>query len=262
MRAAAFAGALVLAAWGTAAAEPVGKPYAPVSAAYDRGGAQDPAFLTFLAGLRSAVQAKRIRPIERALARGFVALNCAASPLAPCAPGKAPELGRRIGEPLQRMRLAFCCGGAAAPDVSTAAQDDTLFATADSALGAGAPGANPDAPGEICAPALPRLDRAKVAAAAQAAGVEPENLRVATADLPLREQPAGDRKGVLSAGSIAPIVTDLTRETPAGWTAIALPDGSIGYTDHLGLDEIAPAALCFGRIDGRWRIVAAILRGG
>ena len=66
----------------------------------------------------------------------------------------------------------------------------------------------------------------------------------------------------LAIGDLAPIVTDLTGNVPSGWNAIGLPDGSIGYSDALGLDELTPGAICFGRDKGRWKIVATIQRGG
>lgn len=245
-------------------AEPVGRTYAPVTATYDRAGEKDAGLTAFVAGLRKAVEAKNVPSIEAALSRKFAALNCTANPLDACAPGKATALGAAIVDPLQRMRLSFCCGGAAAPDMSAQDQNETMFAILSGALASTSLGANPDGAGEICAPALPRIDRPMVAAAAKSAGVEPENLRVAAVGIPLRDKPGPDAgaKAPLAPGAVAPIVTDLTTATPAGWTAVRLPDGSIGYTDALGFDDLTPAALCFGKENGRWKIVATIQRGG
>ena len=122
----------------------------------------------------------------------------------------------------------------------------------------------PDAKGEVCAPALPRLDRAKAAAAAKAAGVEPENLRVASVAIPLRAKPAAVAEAIsqLDPGDLAPVVTDLTQNTPSGWNAIAMTDGAIGYTDAVGLDELTPGAICWAKDKGGWKIVSTIQRGG
>ena len=94
--------------------------------------------------------------------------------------------------------------------------------------------------------------------------MEPENLRVASAVIPLRAKPAAESEAIsrLDIGDIAPVVTDLTANIPSGWNAIALPDGGIGFTDALGLDELTPGAICFGKDKGRWKIVATIQRGG
>jgi hypothetical protein len=40
-----------------------------------------------------------------------------------------------------------------------------------------------------------------------------------------------------------------------------MTDGAVGYTDALGLDELTPGAVCFGKDKGRWRIVSTIQRG-
>ena len=81
---------------------------------------------------------------------------------------------------------------------------------------------------------------------------------------PLRAKPAAESEAIsrLDIGDIAPVVTDLTANIPSGWNAIALPDGGIGFTDALGLDELTPGAICFGKDKGRWKIVATIQRGG
>ena len=239
-----------------------GKPYAPVQVSYDRApeGAADLGAL--LNVLRNAARAKQAEPFEATIAPSFVALDCAANPLKPCAPRKAKAIGGKAGKPLDRMRLAFCCEGKPAPDTPIESQSETMFAILAATLGAQSLGANPDSKGEDCAPALPAFDRAKAAKAAKAAGVEPENLRVATVTMSLRRRPTREAEpaATLEAGALAPIVTDLTSDTPAGWTAIGLPDGTVGYTDALGFDELTPAAICFGKVKGQWRIVSTIQR--
>jgi hypothetical protein len=257
---------LVLCPIGMAAAQTQpGKRYAQVAARYDRAAAQDADLVALVTALRAAAQAQDKAPFEAAMSPKFVALDCTANPLEACGPGKGKgkAIGGKTGKPLDRMRLAFCCEGKPSADPPLAAQDETMFAILTATLGATTLGANPDAKGEVCAPALPAFDRAKAAKAARAAGVEPENLRVSATDTSLRPRPSRTAEPVatLGAGDLAPVVTDLTSDTPAGWTAIGLPDGSIGYTDALGLEELTPAAICFAREKGGWRIVGTIQRG-
>jgi hypothetical protein len=248
-----------------ARAQTASKTYAPVAVTYDRAAEDDPDLAQLLKVLRNAAQTKHVPSFEATISPNFVALDCAASPLKPCAAGKGKVVGgaaTKKQKPLDRMRLAFCCDGKPSPDMPAQAQDETMFAILGATLGASSLGANPDAKGQVCAPALPAVDRRKAAAAAKAAGIEPENLRVATADVPLLSKPArgASPAGKLEAGDLAPIVTDLTTDTPAGWSAIALPDGTVGYTNALGLDELTPAAICFGKEKGQWRIVSTIQR--
>ena len=256
---------IVLAGTNAAFAQsPPSKPYKAVAATFDRPADSDADLAALLKETRAAVEAKDAAALGGLVSEKFVALECAANPLKPCAPGKAKAIGAKIARPLDRMRLAFCCGGKLAPDMPEAAQNDTMFAILAANLAAGEPGENPDAKGQVCLPALPRFDRTRAAAAAKAAGVEPENLRIAATTIPLRPRPDAATQATtrLDAGDLAPIVTDLTADIPSGWNAIALPDGSIGYTDALGLDELTPGAICFGKEKTGWKIVATIQRGG
>ena len=239
------------------------KPYKATTASYDRAAENDASLAAVVKQAGAAVQAKDAAALAALISDRFVALDCPANPLKACAPGKARAIGKG-GKPLDRLRLAMCCEGKPAPDMPEAAQNETMFAILAANLGAGGLGANPDAKGEVCAPALPRLDRAKAAAAAKAAGVEPENLRVASAQIVLRAKPAATAEAIsqLEAGDLAPLVTDLTQNTPSGWNAIAMTDGAIGFTDALGLDELTPGAVCFGKDKGGWKIVSTIQRGG
>ena len=246
------------------AQSPPSKPYQPVTATYERSAENDPGLAALIKETRAAVDAKDALAIAGLLSDRFVALDCAANPLKACAPGKAKAVGAKNARAIDRLRLAFCCEGKPTPDMPEAAQNDTMFAILAANLAGGGLAANPDAKGHVCAPALPRFDRVRAAAVAKAAGVEPENLRIASVVIPLRAKPAQGAELIsrLDIGDLAPIVTDLTGNVPSGWNAIGLPDGSIGYSDALGLDELTPGAICFGRDKGRWKIVATIQRGG
>lgn len=257
--------ALAVCALASPALAQTAKPYAPVAAGYDRAAEDDGDLGQLMKILRNAAQARDATSFEATISPNFVALDCAASPLKPCGPGKAKAIGGEAAKkqkPFERMRLAFCCEGKPTPDMPDEAKNDTAFAILGATLGANSLGANPDVKGQVCAPALPAFDRARAAKAAKAAGVEPENLRVAHADIQLYAKPArgAPPSAKLAPGDLAPVVTDLTAETPAGWTAIGLPDGSIGYTNALGLEELTPAAICFAREKGVWRIVSTIQR--
>ena len=246
-------------------AQTPGKTYPPVSASFDRAAEDDADLAQLLKVLRNAAQGKDATSFEATMSQSFVALDCSASPLKACGPGKAKAVGGPAAakrKPIERMRLAFCCEGKPAPDMAAEAQNDTMFAILGTTLGTNSLAANPDSKGQICSPALPAFDRAKAAKAAKAAGVEPENLRFASTDIPLFAKPVRDAQPMtkLAAGDLAPVVTDLTSDTPPGWTAIGLPDGGIGYTNALGLDELTPAAICFAREKGQWRIVSTIQR--
>ena len=255
--------ALCLALVPFATAAQSAKPYKPVVVTYDRAAESDADLAAFVKQAGAAVQAKGAAALAPLISEKFVALDCPANPLKACAPGKAKAVGKG-GKPIDRVRLAMCCEGKPAPDMPEAAQNETMFAILAANLAAGGLGANPDAKGQVCAPALPRLDRAKAAAAVKAAGVEPENLRVASAAIVLRAKPASTAEAVsqLDPGDLAPLVTDLTQNTPSGWNAIAMTDGAIGFTDALGLDELTPGAICFGKDKGGWKIVSTIQRGG
>ena len=102
-----------------ALAQTAGKPYPPVAASYDRAAEDDADLAQLMKILRNAAQAKDTTSFEATISPGFVALDCSASPLKPCGPGKARAVGgeaTRKQKPFERMRLAFCCEGKPAPD--------------------------------------------------------------------------------------------------------------------------------------------------
>lgn len=214
--------------------------------------------------LRSAIEARDARAIEGALSARFVALECPANPLKPCAPGKAKPVGAKSLAAAEKLRLATCCEGKPAPETPLSEQYETLFAVLGATLGAGTFAPNPDDPKAVCSPALPAFDRARAAKTAKAAGVEPENLRVASRPIALREKPSAGSPvaDTLAPGDVAALVTDLTSETPAGWTAIGFGSRRVLYTDSLGLEELTPSALCFSNEKNGWKIAYAIQRGG
>ncbi|MBX3527237.1 MAG: hypothetical protein KF904_13615, partial [Rhodoblastus sp.] len=180
-RAATLAFGVAFATASALAQTPAGKSYQALTAIYDRSKENDADLAALVKQTRAAIDAKDAAALADLISAKFVALDCAANPLKPCAPGKAKAVGAKNARPIDRLRLAFCCEGKPLPDMPVESQNETMFAILAANLISGGLSANPDAKGEYCAPALPRIDRKRAAAAARAAGVEPENLRVASA---------------------------------------------------------------------------------
>jgi hypothetical protein len=176
----------------------------------------------------------------------------------------AKTLAARVASPLERLRLALCCEGKDDPSVSANARDEALWGVLGSLLQSAAPGANPDIKNAVCVPGLPVFDRAAARAIVRAAAVEPEGLRVASAAFDARAQP--DAKATIryhfEGGTIVPLAGALTEPPPAGWTALALPEGGIGYANDVALEETTPQSLCLRPGPKGWTLAVLILRNG
>ncbi|MEA2839579.1 MAG: hypothetical protein QOF41_909 [Methylobacteriaceae bacterium] len=241
------------------------KPYDAIQATYDRSGENDPALKARIATLRQAVSDHTLAPIEAMLSSGYAALSCTIDPLAPCAPGAAKVIGKPQLKPAERLRVAICCEGDVPLDVSKQDQDETVIGFFATVLEENSVSAHPDFPGTACLPGLAKFDRTKAAKAVKAAGIDPENLRVAGADIQLREKPAEDAPVVqeVKPGDLLPLVVELTMSIPAGWNSIAMPKGGLGFTDQVGINELTPPAVCFLKLpNGEWQIAFTIQRGG
>jgi hypothetical protein len=241
------------------------KPYEPIQATYDRSVQSDPALKARIETLRQAVSDHTLAPIEAMIANGYAALLCSIDPLAPCAPGQAKVLGKSQMRSAERLRAAICCEGDVPADLSKQDQDETVIGFFATVLEENSTSAHPDVPGSACLPALAKFDRAKAAKAVKAASIDPENLRVAGADIPLREKPVEDAPVALQIkpGDLLPLVVELTMSIPAGWNSIALPKGGLGFTDEVGINELTPPAVCFLKnATGEWQIAFTIQRGG
>ena len=241
------------------------KPYDPVQATYDRGVESNPALKARIETIRQAVTAHTLAPIEAMISGGYVPLSCSVDPLAPCGPGHSKVIGNMQSKAADRLRIALCCEGEVPPDVSRQDQEETVFGFFATALEENSVSAHPDIPGSACLPALAKFDRAKAAKAVKAAGIDPENLRVAGGDIQLREKPAEDAPVVqeVKPGDLLPLVVELTMSIPAGWNSIAMPKGGLGFTDQIGINELTPPAVCFLKFpNGEWQIAFTIQRGG
>ncbi len=241
------------------------KPYEPIQATYDRTPETDPALKARIEALRKAVGDHTLAPIEAMLASAYIPLSCSNDPLQPCAPGRAKVLGTLQNRPADRLRAALCCEGDVPADLSKQDQEETVIGFFATVLEENSVSAHPDVPGSACLPALAKFDHAKAEKAVKAAGIDPENLRVAGADIPLREKPVEDAPVALQIkpGDLLPLVVELTMSIPAGWNSIALPKGGLGFTDEVGINELTPAAACFLKgPGGDWQIAFTIQRGG
>jgi hypothetical protein len=241
------------------------KPYEPIQASYDRSVENDPALKARIETIRQAVSAHTLAPIEAMISAAYVPLSCTVDPLAPCGPGHPKVIGKMQLKATDRLRTALCCEGDVPADVSKQDQEETVFGFFATVLEENSVSAHPDIPGSACLPALAKFDYAKAAKAVKAAGIDPENLRVAGADIQLREKPAEDAPVALAIkpGDLLPLVVELTMSIPAGWNSIALPKGGLGFTDQVGINELTPPAVCFLKnANGEWQIAFTIQRGG
>jgi hypothetical protein len=241
------------------------KPYESMQATYDRSVENDPALKARIETIRQAVSAHTLAPIEAMISAGYVPLSCTVDPLASCGPGQSKVIGKMQLKPTERLRTALCCEGDVPADVSKQDQEETVFGFFATVLEENSVSTHPDIPGSACLPALAKFDRAKAAKAVKAAGIDAENLRVAGADIQLREKPAEDAAVALEVkpGDLLPLVVELTMSIPAGWNSIALPKGGLGFTDQVGINELTPPAVCFLKApNGEWQIAFTIQRGG
>ena len=217
----------------------------------------DPAAAETLSALRQAAAAKDEGRLAGLLAPDFTALSCSADPTTACAPGKGPA--RVTKPPIERLRLALCCGGRDDPAVPPRDRNEAMFGVLASLLEGGT--AAGDA-GEVCQPALPRFDRRKLAALAKRVDVDASTMRIAAA--PIEARPRPDRTATVAAtipkGTIVPLLTTSATPAPAGWTVLALPSGGLGYAEGVSLDEIAPEAACVRRTKDGWRLAVVIGR--
>ena len=269
------------------------RPYETLHALYDRGAEADTELHALIESLRAAVARPDLGAIDAALAASVMPIECDGDPAKPCpqpsvAPAAAPiaddnkrgaakaakankgavaKPDPRSAQllklpPAQRMRSGLCCRDVPIQHVTAAMRDEALLGAVGAALEEETVGANPDLPGAACMPAMPIFDRAKAARLALAADVDNANLRVAAAELVLRDRPARGAAEVarIAAGEVAPLVTEAAAALPDGWNAIALPQGGIGYSDQGGLSDLTPAGLCFVKQAGSWKIGAVVQR--
>jgi len=257
-----FGGALLALGIVPAAAQ-VPRPYQQVPVTYDRTAAADPALTALVAKLKESVGNSNLDPVFAALSANVAVISCPADPLAACAPGKrGVRQTPQSLSPTERLRQGLCCGDMPEAEITEEIRVETVTGQLAAALEADSIGAHPDLLGLACLPAWPILDRVRAIAAVRATGIERENLRVTTEEIILRTRPAEDAPEAmrLPAGQIAPFMTDLAENVPDGWYAIALPKGGLGYSDQVGLNELAPSGLCFTREGDAWKIALFVMR--
>lgn len=258
----AFAWVALLCCGTAAMAQP--QPYDPVTVSYDQTAAGDEALKMLIGKLHLAVAEKKLGIIDAALGPGLQVIDCDNDPAKACTPALKGALrsNPRIAPPL-RLRAALCCRDIAPAKITKILREETVLGLIGAALEEETLGTHPALPGLACLPAWPLFDAGKATAMAVAADVERANLRVAMIEIVLREKPEPEApvKIRIAQGQMVPLVTELAETLPAGWTAIAMPQGGLGYTDQLGLNEIAPGGLCFGKNPaGEWQIMLSIQR--
>ncbi|MDH7795463.1 MULTISPECIES: hypothetical protein [unclassified Beijerinckia] len=253
---------LALALPGAASAQ-APRAYPPVPVTFDHSAATDPDLTALIVNLKQSVGNSDLTPLFAALSTNVAVITCPVDPLAPCAPGKrGVRQTPQSLSPIERLRQGLCCAGMAKNEITEDLRKETVTGLLAAALEAESIGAQPDVPGLACLPAWPIFDRTKAEAAVRATRIDKENLRVTTEEIVLRAKPAADAPEAarLSAGQIAPFMTDLDQPPPDGWYAIALPQGGIGYSDQVGLNELTPSGLCFAKETGGWKIALFVMR--
>ena len=216
----------------------------------------DPAALETFAAIRQAIAAKDETKLATLIAPDFAALSCSTDPTAPCPPHKPPSTQGR--SPVERLRLALCCGGRADPAVSATERTEAMFGVLGSLLDGGeTAGAE-----TVCHPALPQFDRRAVATLAKRLDLESSSMRIAAASIEARAKPERDAPvlATIPKGAILPLLTTSATPAPGGWTVLALPAGGVGYAEGVVLDELAPEAACLRKTKAGWRLAVLIGR--
>lgn len=231
--------------------------------------APEPELAALIGRLTAAVAEGRAGAVDAEIAPDVAAYDCYLDATAPCrrrgAARPAGKSGKAASGPAapQRLREALCCADIAPAKITPKLRDESLLGFIGAALEPETLGRSPIDPGLLCAPAAPLFDAEAARRIAEAARVDREDLRLAQEALTLREAPRKDAPIVatLPAGAVAPMVTEATQALPSGWSAVAAPDGRLGFTDQLALGDLGASALCFARdTTGRWRISAVAER--
>ena len=213
--------------------------------------------LETLAAIRQAAASKDEKRLADLLTPDFAALSCSADPTTSCPPRKAVSQARGR-TPLERLKLALCCGGRDDPAVSPADRADSMFGVLASLLDGGAAAGSET----VCQPALPQFDRARLATLAKRLDVDASTMRIAASPVTAQAQPepAAAIAATLPKGAILPLLTTSSTPAPGGWTVLALPGGGVGYAEGVVLDELAPEAACVRRTKAGWRLAVLIGR--
>ena len=236
-----------------------GKPYESHSARVTAV-APDDQLKAFIESLRAAAGRSDLPAIEKWLANDLAVLTCKPDPLAPCEPG-AP--GVKVSDPgkppPERLREGLCCPGIPADEITAVLRAETIAGLISGAIESGQISEH-EKPGLVCSPAWPVYDRKKAAAMIAASGASSDFLRYASQTIEVRATP--DPKAAvsasLSAGTLVPMLQDVATAMPDGWYALAMPDGSIGYSDMLGLEELVPSGVCLRKDGATWKIALVI----
>lgn len=241
--------------------------YTPIAVDYGPASEADWALIVLIGRLRAAVSTGDMRTIAAALADDLVVADCDNDATRSCPASRQGTVGARPAAAQapaeQRLLQSLCCADMRPRDIPRTLRVDTALEVLGSAMAGGTIGPDPDSSGSVCAPAQPLFDRQAAERMAVAADTDPQNLRVTARELVLRNAPRADapESGRIAAGRIVPMVTDLPQPLPDGWSAAALPNGTLGYTDARNLDDLVVTSACFAKdATGDWRIRTVIRR--
>jgi hypothetical protein len=238
--------ALVLLAGGLLAtpaeAQQQARPYTAVPVTVSTAGSEDPAFATFITGLREAARRRDLAAITRHVAPNFRALG----------DGGAPR-----GAPATRFRDAVGLGQGANPN--NAADWFEL----NGILNAREVGPTPETrvlgAGVICGPGQPRFERAALVRAATATRSELEtDWSYVIGEVRVRAEARADAAVLTTIRDMAILSPDILEAERAGrrFNPVVLPDGRRGFVAVELLRGFGVPRLCYGKgTDGVWRIV-------
>lgn len=216
----------------------------------------EPALKALVAEISRSAAQDDVSAVEKALSADVQVIICKPDPLQPCVPG-APGVrsSDKSKPPLQRLRETLCCPGVAAEQVTEELRNETITGHMLGALESGQMTSH-ELPGLVCMPSWAVYDRNKAKAIVAAASADPLFLRYASEAIPWRERADEKAKiaGRIPKGDLVPMLSDVATQMPDGWYAIALPDGKIGYTDAIGLEELTPSGVCFRKETAGWKI--------
>lgn len=235
------------------------KPYEP-HAAKVTSISPDDSLKAFLGNLRAITGRSDLPAIEQLLADDIAIITCKPDPLAPCEAGaQGVKTSNPALTPAERLREGLCCPGIPADEITDELRSETIAGLISGAIESGQLSSH-EKPGLVCSPAWPVYDRKKAAAIIAAGGASSEYLRYASQAIEVRAKP--DPKAPVSAtlapGALVPMLQDVATAMPDGWYALAMPDGSIGFSDMLGLEELVPSGVCLRKDGAGWKIALII----
>ncbi|MBM3609196.1 MAG: hypothetical protein FJX29_12235 [Alphaproteobacteria bacterium] len=254
-----LAAGLLLAFSAAPAAQAQSRPYKPHQAVI-KTVTPDPSLKAFSAKVRAAAAKSDLPAIEAFLSADFAVVSCKADATVACdsTPPRA-SAGEPQQTPAQRLRAGLCCPGIPPDEVTDELRAETVTGIIMGALES-EQFSEHETPGLVCSPAWPIYDRKAAEAMVKASRSSADFLRYASQNIRVRTKPdpATPVAFTLAKGALVPLLSDVATHMPDGWYALALPDGKIGFSDDLGLEELAPSGVCLRKTGNEWKISLVI----